>query len=62
MKSLDADIEQAIEYARMLAGLDDNSTEEYRSRLVYLQQLFILSIERYQSDLTKDVRYDSSSP
>ena len=62
MKSLDADIEQAIEYARMIAGLDDNSTEEYRSRLVYLQTAVHTKHRKVSSDLTKRRKDDRVHP
>ena len=62
MKALDADIEQATEYARMMAGLDDNSTEEYRSRLVYLQTAVHTKHRKVSSDLTKRRKDDRVHP
>ena len=36
--ALDTDIEEMEEYGKALAGLDENSSEEYISRLVFLQK------------------------
>jgi len=62
MKALDDDIEQATEYARMMAGLDDTSTEEYRSRLVYLQTAVHTKHRAASSDLTKRRKDDRVHP
>tara|TARA_Y100000310_G_scaffold105194_1_gene103556 strand:+ start:486 stop:4211 length:3726 start_codon:yes stop_codon:yes gene_type:complete len=62
MKALDADIAEANEYARMLAGLDDTSTEEYRSRLVYLQTAVHTKHRTASSDLTKRRKDDRVHP
>jgi len=62
MKALDADIDEANEYARMIAGLDDTSTEEYRSRLVYLQTAVHTKHRKASSDLTDRRKDDRVHP
>ena len=62
MNALDADIDEANEYARMIAGLDDTSTEEYRSRLVYLQTAVHTKHRKASSDLTDRRKDDRVHP